>query len=58
MRAVPVRLYTQVSELEPVAWSWVDEQLRDARRTGSAPVATVILIRVPYGACGRTRRCG
>ena len=30
MRAVPVRFYTQVSELEPVAWSWVDEQLRQA----------------------------
>ncbi|MCU1503027.1 MAG: pyridoxamine 5-phosphate oxidase [Ilumatobacteraceae bacterium] len=30
MRAVPVRLYTKVSSLEPVEWSWVVDQLRAA----------------------------
>lgn len=30
MRAVPVRFYTQLSDLDPVPWEWVDEQLRDA----------------------------
>ena len=30
MRDVPVRFYTQVSQLDPVPWEWVDEQLREA----------------------------